>query len=67
MLQTEEVLRIIAENVNIAWINVPEEIIIEWFNKYAPGLIAFWCKKTLLEIKGTVFVLLFIIYYGDQS
>ena len=41
-----------AENFNSSWINVLDEIITEWFNKYAPGFMCVGRKPNTLSNEG---------------
>ena len=41
-----------AEQFNPSWINLLEEIMMEWFNKYTPGFMCVECKPHPFNIFG---------------
>ena len=47
-----------AEEFNPSWINVLNESMVEWFNKYAPGFMCVGRKPHTLAKKGTLFVVM---------
>ena len=53
MHQMEEAWNLnMAEEFNTSWTNVLGEIMVEWFDKYAPGFMCVWHKPRPLGNEG---------------
>ena len=57
MHKTEEAWNLnMAEEFNPSWINVLDESMMEWFNKYAPGFMCVGHKPHPFSVKGALFL-----------
>ena len=55
-----------AEEFNPSWINVLDESMMEWFNKYAPGFMCIGSKPHHFGNEGTLFFQLNLYLWRAQ-